>query len=139
MSVHPHLWLWLWFLFGMFVYMLKRAYYLVTGPNPVANSYGQFVQRCWIPLFVRSVLDSGIYWLSFYPELFNQALTQMGISWQLHSAIPQAGVVALFAGLFVDSVVDFLVSKVPYIKDWMPQMPGPLKPCDPPAPEQGKA
>lgn len=124
---HWHLvWLWFWFLVGMSVYMLKRAYYLVTGPNPVATNYTQFINRCWIPLLVRAVLDSGIYWLSFYPDILNSILSYFGVSFQLHSAIPEFGVVALFAGLFVDSTVDFAVTKIPYVKDWLPQMPPPL-------------
>lgn len=124
---HWHfVWLWFWFLVGMGIYMLKRAYYLVTGPNPVANTYGQFIERCWIPLLVRAVVDSGLYWLAFYPDLFNGALKYLGIDFQLHSAIPEFGVVSLFAGLFVDSLVDFAVTRLPYVKDWLPQMPAPL-------------
>lgn len=106
--------------------MLKRAYYLVTGPNPVANTYTEFIQKCWIPLLVRAVADSGIYWLTFYPDLFNAAIKGVGFTFQLHSPIPEFGVVALFAGLFVDSVIDFAVTKIPYVKDWLPQMPPPL-------------
>ena len=125
-SIHL-VWLWLWFVVGAVVYMLKRMYYLVTGPNPVANSYKEFWIKCWIPLLVRFVIDSGVYWLTFYPDVFNAAIKGMGFSFQLHSPVPQFGVVALFAGLSVDSIVDFAVTKIPYIKDWLPQMPPPLK------------
>lgn len=121
------LWLWFWFLFGMGTYMLKRAYYLVTGPNPVANSYGEFLDKCWIPLFVRAVVDSGIYWLTFYPDLFNGMLSMAHIDYQLHSPIPHYGVVALFFGLGIDAVIDIGITKVPFVKDWMPQMPPALK------------
>lgn len=120
-------WLWWWFLFGMGVYMLKRAYYLVTGPNPVANNYTQFLQKCWIPLFVRAVVDSGFYWATFYPDLVNPVLKYFNISFELHSPLPHYGLVALFFGLGVDSLVDFLVTKIPFLKDWLPQMPPPLK------------
>lgn len=121
------LWLWGWFLFGVFVYILKRAYYLVTGPNPVANNYSDFIKRCWIPLFVRFVVDSGFFWLLFYPELLNPLLGMFHIDFQLHSPMSQMpGPVALFVGLGMDAAVDFLVTKIPYLKDWLPQMPGPL-------------
>lgn len=120
------LWLWFWFFIGMFVYMLKRAYYLVTGPNPVANDYGDFIRRCWIPLLIRGVVDSGIYWLGFYPDMMNWALSLFHIDYQMHSAIPQYAVVALFFGLGVDSLVDFAVSKIPYLRDFLPQMPPPM-------------
>lgn len=123
-----NVWLWWWFLFGMAVYMLKRAYYLVTGPNPVASNYTQFAERCWIPLLVRAVVDSGIYWLTFYPDLANPVIKYFGFSFELHSPLPHYGVVSLFFGLGVDSLVDFAVTKIPYVKDWLPQMPPPLKP-----------
>jgi hypothetical protein len=118
--------LWFWFMFGIAMYMLKRAYYLVTGPNPVANNYTEFIERCWIPLLIRTVVDSGIYWLTFYPDMLDWAIKAVGFDYQLHSAIPQYGVVALFFGLGIDSIVDFAVTKIPYVKDWLPQMPPPL-------------
>lgn len=133
-TFHWHLvWVWFWFLFGMIIYMLKRAYYLVTGPNPVANNYRDFFARCWIPLLVRSVIDSAIFWLLFYPDLFNPIVAKVGFSFQLHSPIPEFGVVGLLAGLSMDSVVDFAVTKIPLLKDWLPQMPPPLKAAPPAA------
>jgi len=119
-------WLWMWYAVGAFVYMLKRAYYLVTGPNPIADSYKQFFQRCWIPLLVRFVVDSGFYWMMFYPEILNPLLGYVGISFQIHSPMSKMpGPVALFVGLGIDSAVDMAISKIPILKDWLPQMPPP--------------
>ncbi len=126
-AIYHLVWLWMWFGVGVSVYVLKRAYYLVTGPNPVANSYPEFWEKCWIPVLVRAVVDSGIYWLSFYPDMLNGAIKLTGMDFQLHSALPQYGVVALFFGLGIESIVDFAVTKIPYVKDWLPQMPAPLK------------
>jgi hypothetical protein len=123
------MWLWAWFGFGMVIYMLKRAYFLVKGPNPVARTYREFLEKCWIPLLVRAVVDSGIFWATFYPEIFNPIVAKFGLSWQLHSpmsVMPEP--VALFVGLGIDSVVDFAVTKIPFVKDWLPQMPPPLMP-----------
>jgi hypothetical protein len=127
-----HLWLWFWFSIGMGVYMLKRAYYLVTGPNPIANSYSQFIHRCWIPLLIRTAVDAGIYWLTFYPDLLNYVIKEF-TPWsaQLHSPIPQYAVVALFFGMGIDSIVDFAVSKIPWLNNLLPQMPGPLPTSSP--------
>lgn len=130
-------WLWLWFFIGTLLYMLKRAYYLVTGPNPIANTYTQFVQRCWIPLLVRFAFDSGIFWAAFTPQLAVAGLNFMGwtkFSWVV-SVITQFAVAALFFGFSVDSIVDFVVSKTPGLKDALPQMPGPL-PTNPPSDKQ---
>jgi hypothetical protein len=121
-----HYWLWLWFTLGMLVYMLKRAYYLVTGPNPIATSYKQFIQRCWIPLLVRSAVDGGLYWLTFYPSLLNPLLKMSPWNIQLSSPVPQYAVFAFFFGMGIDSIVDFGVSKISWLKGWLPQMPGPL-------------
>jgi hypothetical protein len=134
-------WLWLWFVIGELTYILKRAYYLVNGPNPIANTYGQFFQRCWPPLLVRAIAGGGVYWLTFYPELLSTVLTFFHWNTQFHSAIPHYAVFALFFGLGVDNLLDFALSKVPYLKDWLPQMPAPLPKsmiANPPPPETRK-
>lgn len=123
-------WLWWWFLLGMATYWLKRAYYLVTGPNPVANTYRQFWQRCWIPLVIRAFLDSLIFWALFTPGFADRALSYLGwdrMAWAV-TMVTQFAVFAAVFGHAVDSIVDFAVSKTPWIKDAVPQMPGPIKP-----------
>lgn len=123
-------WLWLWFFVGMASYWLKRAYYLVTGPNPVANTYRQFIERCWIPLLVRAFLESLIFWVLFTPGLADKALAYLGwtsYGWAV-SLITQVAPVAAIFGHALDSVVDIAISKVPFVKDVLPQMPGPLQP-----------
>jgi hypothetical protein len=137
-SVSWHLvWLWLWFLLGTFWYIGKRAYYLVTGPNPVASTYKQFFQRCWLPLLLREIFDGVLFWL-----LFNQSIAADGLQylgWQkfsgVVSAITQFAPVAFLFGHYIDSLADTIISKVPGFKDWLPQMPGPL----PPTPAQAVA
>ena len=132
--IKHELWLWVWFGLGMSVYMLKRAYYLVKGPNPIANTYGQFINACWIPLLVRAVVDSGVFWATFYPDMLNPIAAKFGLTWQLHSPMSDMpGPVALFVGLAMDSIVDFAVTKIPVVRDWLPQMPPPLKAVAAPA------
>lgn len=136
--MHKHLlWLWLWFSIGMFTYWLKRAYYLVTGPNPVANTYAQFWQRCWIPLLVRAFIDSLAFWALFTPGFADAALSKLGwtsFSWVV-TMVTQFAVFAAVFGHTADSVIDMAVSKLPLLKDWLPQMPPPLKPPAAPAPQ----
>lgn len=122
------LWLWLWFYIGMLTYWLKRAYYLVTGPNPIANNYKQFVERCWIPLLVRAFLESMVFWVLFTPGIADRMLAYFGwtsYGWAVQ-LITEVAPVAAFLGHTMDSIVDFGVSKIPWIKDVLPQMPGPL-------------
>lgn len=122
------LWLWLWFFLGMFTYWLKRAYYLVTGPNPVATTYTQFIQRCWPPLTVRLFADSLVFWALFTPVFVQKALDYLGwtnFEW-IVMMVTQFAVFAAVFGHTVDSVMDFALSKVPFLKDILPQMPPPL-------------
>jgi len=128
MPVKHELWLWLWFFIGMMMYWLKRAYYLVTGPNPVANTYVQFWFRCWAPLLVRFFLDSLVFWMMFTPGVVAKGLAYMGwinYAWVV-DAVTQYAVFASVFGHTVDSIMDFAVSKVPLINGILPQMPGPL-------------
>lgn len=121
-------WLWGWFFVGSFVYWIKRAYFLITGPNPIANDLTTFVQRAWMPLMFRFVADSGIYWATFSPVMLSAALHSFG--WERFAdsvdVVTQYGFFALFFGMGVDSAVDVGVTKLPFIKDLWPQMPGPL-------------
>lgn len=120
--------LWLWFFVGCAVYWLKRAYYLVTGPSPVANNYAQFIQRCWIPILIRFAVNSLFFWVLFTPGFADKGLNYLGWtnwSWVV-SMVTQFGVFACSFGLSVDVVSDFALSKIPVLKDWLPQMPGPL-------------
>lgn len=138
---HHHLWLWLWFGVGVVVYMVKRAFYLITGPNPVAVGVGSFLKVAGVPLLFRMVVDSGLYWACFAPELLQSGFRYMG--WEsaagVVAVVTQFAVAALFFGLGIDPLVDWViptvVGRIPFLKDFWPQMPGPMKPpCDPAPP-----
>jgi hypothetical protein len=120
--------LWLFFIIGMATYMAQRAYYGVQGPRPVATGYHDYLYRCWGPLLMRAVVDSGVYWLTFTPQALAALLRLWGWE-QFASAIEGVtsyGFFALFFGLGVDVAVDFSVTKLPVIRDNWPQMPAPL-------------
>lgn len=134
--MHHHLWLWLWFFVGALLYMVKRAFYLITGPNPVATGVGSFLKVAGVPLIFRFAVDSGFYWVCFAPEVLQAGLQFMG--WQTAAGvlgvITKYAPVAFFFGMTVDPLVDWgiptLVGRVPFLKDFWPQMPGPMKPPD---------
>ena len=124
------LWLWLWYILGMASYWQKRGYYLITGPNPIANSWRQFWVRCWVPLTVRAFLDSLVFWSLFTPGFADKALAGLGwtrFAWAVQM-ITQFAVFAAVFGHTVDSILDFAVSKTPFINGVLPQMPGPVPP-----------
>lgn len=132
MTLGHELFLWIWFGVGAMAYVVKRAFYLITGPNPVANSIGQFIKVAGVPIGFRLLVDSGIFWLIFTPQAAVALLKYFGwdVSASVLADVTNYAVFALFFGLGVDPLVDWaiptLVGKLPGFKDWWPQMPGPL-------------
>jgi hypothetical protein len=121
-------WVWQWFLLGMVTYWLKRAYYGINPPNPVATGYKNYIERAWAPLLVRAFLESLIFWIMFTPGLADKALayfgwTSYGWAVQVFTTVAPAAAVL---GHAADSVMDMAVSKIPFVKDILPQMPGSL-------------
>lgn len=131
MHLHPNwheVWLWFWFFFGAAMYWLKRAYYMINPPNPVANGYLHLLQRAWVPLTVRFFADSVLFWMLFTPGFADQAMHYLGwekAEWAI-SMVTQFAVFATTFGFFSDGALDIAISKVPILKDVLPQMPGPL-------------
>ncbi len=128
MGTNVHLvWLWFWFFFGAFMYWLKRAYYGVNPPNPVATGYKHYIQRSWVPLLVRFFLDSLVFWMLFIPGMADKLLGALGWSTMAGAVdmVTKYGVFAAVFGHTVDSIMDVSVTKIPYLKDVLPQMPGP--------------
>jgi hypothetical protein len=124
--------LWFWYILGSSLYMLKRGWYLVKGPNPVANNFIQFIQVAGVALLFRFGVESAIYWACFTPQLLASGLSYLG--WDKFSTtvavITQFGPCAFGFGLCADVLCDWgigtVVSKLPLFKDWWPQMPPPL-------------
>jgi len=131
MHLHPEwheIWLWFWFFVGAFFYWMKRAYYGVNPPNPVATGYRHYVQRAWAPLAVRFFAGSVVFWMLFTPGAADAGLRYMGwekAAWVV-TMITQFGAFATTFGFFVDGALDIGISKIPWIKDVLPQMPGPM-------------
>lgn len=128
------LWLWFWYTIGALVYMAKRAFYSISPPNPVATGWGDYIRRAGIPILFRFIVESCIYWICFSPFLLATFLNSLG--WEKFSGtvavITKFAPCALAFGLLADFVSDWfigtVVSKITFLnlKDWWPQMPGPL-------------
>lgn len=125
---HPLVLVWICYGIGVLSYWLKRAYYGINPPNPIANGYTHWFQRSWAPLTVRGLMEAGLFWLAFTPGYADKILASVGWSdydWAI-VAITHVPPIAFFFGHSVDSIVDMGVSKVPFINKLIPQMPGPL-------------
>jgi hypothetical protein len=122
------IWMWFWFLLGMTSYWLKRAYYGINPPNPVATGYWNYIQRAGVPLGVRAFLESLIFWVMFTPGLADKALASLGwtsYGWAV-GVVTQVAPAAAFFGHALDSMIDMAISKIPFVNTILPQMPGPL-------------
>src|SRR5438309_501412 len=97
------LWLWFWFFIGALMYWLKRAYFMISPPNPVAIGYSHLLQRAWVPLTVRFFLDSLVFWALFSPGFADKALATLGwstMSW----VVTMVTQFAVFAAVFGHTV-----------------------------------
>jgi hypothetical protein len=132
MSIYTLMWLWFWFLFGAMTYMAKRAFYLIKGPNPVANNFKEFLQVAGIPLFFRLVVDSAFYWAMFTPQIAQAGFAWLGLEKfaGIIAVITKFAVCSLGFGLIIDTLADWvigtLVSRIPLFSGWWAQMPAPL-------------
>jgi hypothetical protein len=127
MSTH-FVWVMFWFELGMISYMLKRAYYGINPPNPVATGYYNYLQRAGVPLFIRGFLETLFFWIFFTPGFADKALVYFGwtsYDWAVQAATSVAPVAGLL-GHAIDSIADMAISKVPGLNTILPQMPGPL-------------
>lgn len=125
---HHLMWLWTWYVIGNLFFWLKRAYFMINPPNPVANNYRHFIERAWAPLLVRFFFDSMVFWSLFTPGFADKALAYVGWS-RASEAIGMVTKFAVFSAVFgftADSIMDVALSKIPVVRDILPQMPGPL-------------
>jgi hypothetical protein len=126
--------LWAWFFIGMFLFMLKRAYWgLLPGPSgQMGTSYSNYFARCWVPLLIRAFWDSLIFWACFTPQLLSAGLAFLG--WGSMSGV--VGVITKFAvcaaafGYMADSILDTIAAtigkKIPFLNTILPPLPPPL-------------
>jgi hypothetical protein len=111
--------LWTLFVFGQSLHILKRAGMAVRSKTNSIRSRVEFVAFCWEALLVRLVLCSGLFAaLQTNPHGLTKLLTLIGV--QISAEIPVDPGTALIFGYFADSVLDWLVSKIPVLQKELP-------------------
>jgi hypothetical protein len=115
-------WLWGWFIVGAWAHMFKRAYLKVTGPDHSVTTYTEYFDYFWPLLLFRAICGAALYGLTFYPDTFANVVRLMGWSslGTIPSLFPHIWVVALVAGLSVDSLLDFISTKIPFLGGFIP-------------------
>lgn len=119
---HSETWLWLWFMVGLLLHIVLHAYNIVNGPDQSINSYGDLLRKRWPPLLIRVFIDSMVFWALFTPGFTDRAIGYLGWksgAWVVDNVIQYAPFSGMF-GYVVDSVVNFVVSKIPGIQNLIP-------------------
>lgn len=119
------------FVFGQFLFLLKRAYSAKQNKTTVVNSIPEYFMLNAAPMFIRGCLEGGIYYLLLH---YKFALSWLVGVWGWH--LPAGFVAGEYAnpvltglaGYAVDSMVDWVTfsEKVPsglrgWLKENVPQ------------------
>ena len=117
MSLHHKLDLlyYLAFLAGQMVFILKLADLAARGHNAILTKR-QYLQRNWVPLLTRVMLESAIFFL--YRHYDPGTIIRMFTSWNPPFSFPQGAMPSLFLGYLSDSLLDWL-STFPKIPTWI--------------------
>jgi len=135
--------IWLLFLLGQFVHVLKRAGMALRGKNGI-TSRGQYVAHYWDGLLIRLVLSCGLFLILLKnPKGLVTLLGKFGITGVGDISVDVG--TALVLGYCMDSVLDWLVMKIPALGRELPPVngngnggvikepPNPFPPAPPPA------
>ena len=120
--------IWLFYLLGQLLHVLKRASMAIRSKSNSLRSRAAYIAFCWDALLVRLVLCAGLFAaLLTNPRAVTKLLSGLGVS--ISADIPMDPGTALIFGYFADSVLDWLVSKIPMLQKDLPAWNGPNFPA----------
>jgi hypothetical protein len=110
--------LWLCFALGQATHILKRAGMAVRSPQNALRTRREYLRLHWDVLAVRALLSAALFWLlEGRPDLLAALPAIFGAP---PAELPLTGATALILGYFADSVMDWLVSRVPALQKELP-------------------
>jgi len=119
MQAHNDIWIWLLYASGQMVHILKRAGMAVRSRTNSIHSRLEFILFFWDSLLVRVVLCVGLFWVVLSnPRALAALLSLVGVD--LAIEVPVSRGTALIFGYFADSILDWLVSKIPWLERELP-------------------
>lgn len=128
MPEHSSFAVWALYLLGQCVHILKRAGMAVRSKSNSIRSRSAFVAHCWDALLVRLVLCAGLFWwLLADPRSLARVLALCGV--HLAPDFSMGLGTALIFGYFADSVLDWLVSRIPILQKELPAVNGSSHPA----------
>ena len=128
MQQHSSALIWALYLLGQFLHILKRAGMAVRSKSNSIRSRVAFITFSWDVLLVRVVLCAGLFAaLLTNPHGVTKLIGMLGTGIPVDISVDSG--TALIFGYFADSVLDWLVSKIPMLQKELPACNGPSQPA----------
>ncbi len=113
---------------GQLIYILKRAYFAVQGPDDTINSYRKFFSHFWPVLIFRGSLGLLLFsYVAFHPDVLWSLISNLSVfgiivsdKWHFLLTIPMVPPTAFGFGLAIDFLLDWASVKIPWIKERIP-------------------
>ncbi len=113
--------IWALYLLGQFLHVLKRAGMAVRSKSNSIRSRIEFIAFSWDALLVRVVLCAGLLAaLLTNPRGLTKLMAMLGAGITADISVDPG--TALIFGYFADSVLDWLVSKIPMLQKELPTL-----------------
>lgn len=109
---------WLWFWAGQLIHLLKAANQGVSDPAHKVGGYKEFIKVYWPNIVVRTFLCMVAFelWVE-KPEFLTFLLEKVGFT---VTTIPLGKATSAIFGFFSDSLMDWVVSKIPGLQGALP-------------------
>lgn len=111
--------LWLLFAAGQTAHILKRASMAVRSKTNSIRSRREYFVFCWDILLIRIALCSSLFcWALYRPDFIRHLVELLGVNLQVDFRIDTG--TALVVGYFADSILDWMVSRIPLLQRELP-------------------
>ena len=120
--------IWVLYLLGQFVHILKRAGMAVRSKSNCIRSRIEFIAFNWDVLLIRVVLCAGLFWvLVTNPRGLTRIFMLLGAGITADISVDFG--TALIFGYFADSILDWVVSRIPFLQKELPAWNDPGQPA----------
>lgn len=119
------------FLFGQWLFLLRRADLGVRSPMNALKSRRQFFYLNWVTLLYRVVIEFGLFFYPYRHADVNSLLSLEGLQLPSWLHVPQNWIFVIFLGIFSDGLLDWVLGRGKFLgitipdrlKEDIPQLP----------------